>query len=369
MRNTFFSTNKLGKLRKHVDTQILVKHLPLFFNTINVQDSLGDIYLGKDLSTKTKVFIRSTDVMRHVGIFGSTGSGKTTTAAVIAKQLSKKMKVFVIDWHGEYKDLLNDVNVLKIGTSTTPTINLRIEEALIPDIVEIFEDVFDLTPTQSYIVMKVLKEHTGLNITHICDIIESLESSSKWFYESKLSLLRKLSSLDEKIFRDIFEKSGTELSVFIKSYNTVVIDLSLIKNITLRKLVALVLIKYIEKTREHSLNTPLALIVDEAHNIFTKNSNISLVARLFGEIRKRNVGIIALTQSPTLISPHILRNTNTKIVHSIKSWSDKEILGDSLGLCTHLKDKLSYLDVGEALVSAPNLKEAHIVKIDNSVLH
>jgi len=45
-------------------------------------------------------------------IVGSTGSGKTNTAAVIAEGAKEKgIKVLILDWHGEYTKLIQGAKV------------------------------------------------------------------------------------------------------------------------------------------------------------------------------------------------------------------------------------------------------------------
>jgi len=327
----------------------------------------GDIYLGRCLRTRSRVFLRSIDLFRHIGIFGTTGSGKTTTTAVIIKQLINRFNILVLDWHGEYADLLSTDNVLTVG-GVNP-FKLSIDPSTLDlEFVEIFEEVFDLTPTQSYIVMRALKESKVSSIPQLLDVIESMEHSARWFYDSKLSLVRKLSLLDDPLFKSLFKKEFIDLRDYLKMRKLAIIDLSTLGSISLRRLTSLLTIKYIEKNVSSCSLTPLVIVVDEAHNIFTNESNTNLIARLFGEIRKKGVGIIAVTQSPSLVSQHMIRNTNTKIIHSIKSWKDSEIIGDSIGLDSEWRRRLAYLDVGEALISAPNYSSVKYVKIDMNVL-
>jgi len=59
----------------------------------------------------------------------------------------------------------------------------------------------------------------------------------------------------------------------------------------------------------------------------------------------------------------VLKNTNIKIIHSIKSDIDKKAIRDTLSLDERLTQSLDKLDVGEAVISAPNLKVPIIIKI------
>ncbi|MEM0200022.1 MAG: DUF853 domain-containing protein, partial [Saccharolobus sp.] len=68
-------------------------------------------------------------------------------------------------------------------------------------------------------------------------------------------------------------------------------------------------------------------------------------------------------QSPSLLSQTVIKNTNIKIIHSIKSDIDKKAIRDTLSLDDRLAQSLDKLDVGEAIVSTPKLKIPIIVKI------
>ncbi|MEM2013761.1 MAG: ATPase, partial [Metallosphaera sp.] len=85
--------------------------------------------------------------------------------------------------------------------------------------------------------------------------------------------------------------------------------------------------------------------------------------KLISEVRKYGLGLCVISQSPSSISPEVLKNTNIKIIHSIKSDTDKRILAEALSLTPSLYDSLDKLDVGEALLSSPNIKIPVVLKI------
>jgi len=68
-----------------------------------------DIKLGDILGFNDKTIgIRSTDVFGHIVIFGATGSGKTNTSVLLARELQKKgFDVVILDWYGEYHNYLH----------------------------------------------------------------------------------------------------------------------------------------------------------------------------------------------------------------------------------------------------------------------
>jgi Predicted ATPase len=85
---------------------------------------------------------------------------------------------------------------------------------------------------------------------------------------------------------------------------------------------------------------------------------------MMGEIRKNNIGFCIITQLPSLIVDHVLVNTNTKIIHSVKSNLDLEVVSKSLFLDQDTARILPYMDVGEALLFNPSLKKPVLIRVE-----
>ena len=87
----------------------------------------GDIQIGNVEYIGQKLFpynMNLKNINRHVGIFGSTGSGKTTLAANIIRELyRRKIPTIVIDWETSYRALAKDMPdfiVYTVGTDINP---------------------------------------------------------------------------------------------------------------------------------------------------------------------------------------------------------------------------------------------------------
>jgi DNA helicase HerA-like ATPase len=180
----------------------------------------------------------------------------------------------------------------------------------------------------------------------------------------KYALLRKIFVLFTDAASELFYDDKTSINKFLEYFSkSTIIDLSFLTNVKLRKLYALFIIKLITESYVRlKVNERTLIILDEAQNYFNKEGN-DFIDRIVTEIRKYNIGLCFITQSPSLISQTVLKNTNIKIIHSIKSDVDKKAIKDSLSLDERLTQSLDKLDVGEAIISAPNLKMPVIVKI------
>jgi Cdc6-like AAA superfamily ATPase len=330
----------------------------------------GDIRLGIIQSTKIVAKLKLEHVQKHVLIVGATGSGKSTTASIIAREVSKEgVGVFITDWHGEYKELLKNYNNIIYTNPIEGTVpeflnmkNIMEHEPLA--FIEILESALELTPPQAHILEEAIKEllHrkavTFCEIDTLIDIIQNAPLAARWVAESKEALVRKLKVLSSEYLK-IKWSNMKELPV--RKGGITIFDISSIPNTRVKKILVSIAIKSATlKAQYNEITKPLVIVVDEAHNIFTKDNPIS---NLVAEVRKWGVGFIIVTQSPSSLSSVILKNTNTRIVHALKSTTDVKTMLGLLILRKEYKKIISSLKPGEALVAIPELTEPVLVKI------
>jgi len=329
-----------------------------------------DIEIGKIIGNEEiPIGIRSEDVFKHVAIFGSTGSGKSNTSMLLARELYKKgFDVIILDWHGEYKQALPEFNFY--GEKNYLVLNpIDLDDLTTIDITEIFGEVLELTEPQKFLLylgLEVLNQMKEFDFKTLIQVISSSFSDSTFMQRDvKFALTRKIimlfSGLGEKLISSKNGYTYKDLAEKLRGGN--IIDLSFIRNIKLRRLYALMLLKflleYVIETRNNSRK--IFIIIEEAQNYFSQ-SNI-IINKALQEVRKFNVGICIISQSPSNVDPEVIKNTNIKIIHSIKSNIDKKVIADSLSLDKEEIQILDKLDVGEAILVAPNLRKEVIVKI------
>ncbi|WP_338600051.1 helicase HerA-like domain-containing protein [Sulfolobus tengchongensis] len=330
-----------------------------------------DIELGEATNGTmlTKVGIRTKDITRHIGIFGSTGSGKTNTSMILASQLNLKgVKVIIFDWHGEYSSLLKDRFIVYDENNIVQINPLYLIDLDVEDTVDIIGDVLQLTDPQRFLLYTILlklRSFKRFSLNQMLEVINSIEDTSYWMRDVKYALLRKIFILFTPIATKLFYTTDeTSLNNFLEYFKaSSIINLSFISNLKLRRLYALFLIKLLIESHVRSkINQQTLIILDEAQNYFSKDGN-EFMDRLASEIRKYNIGLCFITQSPSLLSQNVLKNTNIKIIHSIKSDVDKKAIKEALSLDERLTQSLDKLDIGEAIISSPNLKIPMIIKI------
>ena len=97
------------------------------------EESRGDIFIGdtRYLSQPSLKFsLNLPELTRHMGIFGSTGTGKTTLAKNILRELTKQRIPFIVfDWEKNYRDLIKENKEVKIFTLGTDISTFYFREA------------------------------------------------------------------------------------------------------------------------------------------------------------------------------------------------------------------------------------------------
>ena len=338
--------------------------------------STGSIAIGYLIGRENVVVkLHSDHVFKHIAIYGATGSGKSTTASVIAAECARQgFAVLIIDWHGEYWNLLKDSGVDVVRTSLSENrvpLDLDLAELIKHEplaFLEILETALDLTPAQAHILEEAIalyrqRNWVGYPIDIIVEIVSASTSSARWFTESREALVRKLKPLTSQYLS--FNWSRAE-KVELAPRRILIFDVSTIPNVRVRKILATLLIRSVAlKAQYNAIAKPLLVVVDEAHNIFEEKSPI---AHLVAEVRKWRMGFVVVSQAPSMISRIVMKNTNTRIVHAIRSTKDLNAIAATITVGKDVVRKLASLKPGEALLFLPESSIAIPVRIDMGIL-
>lgn len=339
-----------GSLGKELN-EALLPDVPL----LSSQDPSDDekVLVGCTPSGRT-VALSLSELYRHVGVFGSTGSGKTTTCVSLAARLAAQgARVVVIDWHGEYARLLPSslaevVEPLSARASLNP---LTIDDR--ESLLEMLEDVFDLTQPQTSVLSSVVREaKKPSSLQELLYLLHASDDNGYWNRELRMAIARRLDPLDSPEGRVLFGgRSGFKLP---ESGKVMVVDVSRISSTRLRKLYVLSFLRMLFFAARNSGPLSVFVVLDEAHNVLPKDTE-NFVARMLAEVRKLGVGLIISTQSPSSVNAEFLKNINTKIVHRVVSGIDRRILVESIGGSEELWASISALEPGEAFFSSPSI--------------
>ncbi len=334
------------------------------------------IIIGKSLNIYPEIDIPLSidNLYRHTMITGSSGSGKTTTAKKILRSLIDNDfdgHIVVLDWHREYNKLkLNNSNI-KYYTPGKPTnnnlsipsVNCNVD---IETSIQVIESTLQLTPPQSYLLIKIIeklcKYRNTLTFLDILDALEEERSNATIRSEIEITqaLYRKLYTITRGQGIFLFSNKNNLKNVLKSQTNeTIIIDLSTIVNKKLRIIYSLMIIKTIfEQKSLYNLDKPLIMILEETHNYVENNK---LLDNIVSESRKYDLGFIIIEQSISRLSNGVIANTTNKIFHTTISPADLE---KARQLLPHnYVNILPYLEVGEVVFMSEAFREPVIVKI------
>ena len=377
--------------------------------------SLGNlVQSGNEIDTK--VYLEKSALNKHIFITGVTGTGKTTTCQKLL--LESELPFLVIEpAKTEYRILMNnekteDILIFTLGndkvapfrlnpfeffegesiTSRVDMLKAAMEasfdmEAAIPQIIESamyscyedygwnidtdenekFDNPYDegvySFPTLEDLLNKIEIEVTKhdfddrLKKDYIGSITARLQGL---LVGSKGQMLNSRRSID---FRELIEKK-------------VVLEIEGIKNGTEKSLVmGFILTNLCEALRakyNKDKHFKHITLIEEAHRLLSKYSagdslnkknSVETFADMLAEVRKYGESLIIADQIPNKMTPEVLKNTNTKIVHKIFAEDDKEAIGNTMALNDDQKGYMSYLDRGRAIVITEGWKKPALVQI------
>ena len=113
-------------------------------------------------------------------------------------------------------------------------------------------------------------------------------------------------------------------------------------------------------------------LVEEAHRLLSKyeagdpinkKQGVEIFADMLAEVRKYGESLIIADQIPNKLTPEVLKNTNTKIIHKLFAEDDKESVGNTMVLEKEQKGFLSNLQTGRAVVFSQGWSKAVQVQI------
>ncbi|MCD6095405.1 MAG: ATP-binding protein [Thermoprotei archaeon] len=367
---------------------IALWHLPLGHNPSREDFA---IYLGNVIADNREIYafnLSLQDFSSHIAIFGTTGSGKTTTAKTIALRLLKKgIGVLILDWHNEYSDLLSFAKgtIYRLGVDNisinplAPSKGYSLSEH-IEFVTDLFSDVFNLSHPQAFMFREALKKAYLKARLHsreptILDLVEEIEKMpirSGWDHETKTALLRRLKLLTEgRIGRALNGQNVIKVEDLLRPC-LVIIELGHIRNVYAKQLLVFSILKMIYDHyvgRGHIVNRIKHLtIVEEAFSALSqKVGGYQMVERMLSELRKYGESLVIISQSPSSIPSGVIKNTAMKIIHTLHDGRDVDVILSSIGLDKAYRKIFHILNVGDAIIRTPSLNEPLIVRIKPEV--
>ncbi len=375
---------------------------------------IGNVFhLGKTFEN-IPVSLNVDSLSGHVFITGSTGSGKSTAVyCLIDELLKQEVKFLVIEpAKGEYKDVFGgreDVHVY--GTNPTLTSLLRINPFSFPAqihvmehidrLIEILNAVWPMYSAMPAILKDAVEktyERLGWNLLtsknkygndvfpdfhDLLDVLPQVIQSSEYDREVKNNyagaLLTRVRSLTNGYYRMILQKD--EVSATSLFDENCIIDISRVGSSETKSfLMGIVFLKLQEyrMSTASGANTSLRhiTVLEEAHNLLRKTAqsvgadsanlqgkSVEMLTNAIAEMRTYGEGFVIADQSPGLLDPAVIRNTNTKVVLRLPDQEDRVLVGKAENLSESQIGELARLPTGCAAIYQNNWQEAVLCQI------
>ena len=370
---------------------------------LNISQNEG-INLGKMVRSGQEldidVNLEKSELNKHIFITGVTGSGKTTTCHKILYE--SNLPFLVIEpAKTEYRVLSNvdDIVVFTLGneniapfrlnpfeilegeniSSRVDMIKAAIEssfdmEAAIPQLIESaiyksYKDYgWDIATSENYKIDnpfdKGVKSFPTLSdvISNVDKVVEEQNFDDRLKRDYIGSIKARLNGLvlGSKGFMLDTPRSFDFKSLLKKK---VILELEEIKNPSEKSfimgLILLNLNEALKSIYKEDKSFRHITLVEEAHRLLSKyeagdslnkKSGVEAFSDMLAEVRKYGESLMIVDQIPNKLTPEVLKNTNTKIVHRIFAIDDKEAIGNTMALSKEQKEFLSKLEVGRAIV-------------------
>jgi len=379
-----------------------------------VQDyvgATGDFLLGRLAGQgDVEVALDSRSLNRHIGIFGTTGSGKSNSLQVIAEEASKSnWSILIFDIEGEYVAMNEPTDALievlqKFGKKPSAvkdfhvyvpapnsSRNIDAKKFGIPFAeidLEIFSEVLGLSPfervylfdiarktkeisgnLQAYdinAVLNVLKKRIDAQVDR-ASLPEVVAEAHMGLY-TKLSLAQRSGVLDAHQAGEIFDKIPPES--FCQPGRISVVDVNESSDVVRNICIAHLLKEIFRYKTRYAGSAPILIFVEEVHTFLSKAKKRTMTATLtmFTEMarqgRKRGIGLGFVSQQPALVPSELIELCNTRFMHRISSEPNINTLRHSTGnVPDSLWSLLPSLGNGQVLISSPKFNHAVVSQI------
>ena len=387
----YLAEDETGKQQLEAYLELLqAKHMPVRLDAVATQlvppnsaQAYGEYELGTILyggKDRGMFGLRGSELIRHVGIFGVTGSGKTNLGFKIVEEFVKHNKpVWIFDWKEGYADLLTkplfkDVRVYTIGRPVSPfTFNPLIPppgtspKTWLKKLNEVIAHAYLLGNGVLYLLQQTLDqlyEEFGVysgNVQRWPTFQDALDKARKLDVRGReagwlASTMRALASLCFGDMGNLVNHPAADSPEELLD-KTVILQLNALphqERVFFAGALVLWLIhrRMAEPTREVLKNI---LLIEEAHHLLSDERKSlvggqSVMEIAFREAREYGISLWLLDQNPSQISMPALANTYCTICLNLKHSKDVNAMAQCMLLEGEEKDILGSLEVGQAVV-------------------
>lgn len=325
-------------------------------------------------------------ITEHIGVFGTTGSGKSNLVKVLASSIidNGNYGLLVFDVHNEYykdlsshpraKDRLCVYNTCP-QAAYSKKLAINFEEVDPEDITAcatFTEPQLDAIYKMSQVWHETWMDYVLRYETE--DIIDELAGcTGQKFHSRTISKIKSICwnlknelNIDEEqqnVIRNIMSDLERGKIVLIELKNISPVGEQALSTLLSKKLLQ----NYAGKTDEERNGVkPVLIVLEEAHRFLGKkeHSSNNVFARLVSEARKFNLGMCVVDQQPRLLADKVLSQLNTLFILGLASKADRSKLE---AMCRkdilQQRNEIKNLDCGEMIVATNYMRFAAPVKV------
>ena len=389
------------------------RNVPIVSADKKEQLALGCIYHMGNEEKENKVFLQKQALRSHTFITGSTGSGKSNAVYQLLAEVTKDSDttfLVVEPAKGEYKHIFGNGKAKVYGTNENLTPLLRINPFTFPPeihvrehidrLVEIFNACWPMYAAMPAILKDAvercyrntgwdLRRSVNVQMTYptfydLMDILPSVIQESEYSKDTQSdytgALYTRVRSLTTGIYGNILcAEDGLEDAELFDC--NVIVDLSRVTSMETKSLLMGLLVIKLQEYRmcTSEMNQPLRhiTVLEEAHNLLRRTSDVQaqesanlqgksveMLTDAIAEMRTYGEGFVIADQSPGLLDPAVIRNTNTKMILRLPSEEDRKLVGKSAGLNDKQIEELAKLEMGVAAVYQNEWNEPILCKVN-----
>jgi hypothetical protein len=356
---------------------------------------LGDVKLGclrsgEHVISSVPVGIDSAVICQHMGVFATTGMGKSNLMKRMAGAImeSGKAGLLILDPHGEYidggKDGLKglvhhpkagtnlDIFVTREVAANASDIRISTSEIKVQDM----QNLWQFSDPQVELLNAVWsRERDGwLDYLMDNDTQTIFQAFNEQFHEGSIGVVgRRAAVLASSPFVTRDGRISITKTIVEKLHQgkVVLVDLSgasereelLISSVLARAVFQENSRLFRDKAAFKSI-PPCLIALEEAQRVFERAQG-GIFPQIAREGRKFKTGLCAISQQPKLIDTEVISQFNTLVILGLADRQDRERLaGSARQDISRLDYEIQTLMTGEGLVTGPNTPFALPLKVD-----
>ena len=350
-----------------------------------LRERMGDMRIGLLRSGEDtidlEVGIQGETLTSHVGVFATTGMGKSNLMKVLAGQVlasQGRYACLLFDPHGEYleggsgtrrglRDHPWAAERLKVyatratGAGAT-ALRLSLAELTLGDL----QTAYEWTSAQQDAIYRLIRFHREEWLTHVAEVDIDTLVEEIGVAAATMSVIQRRAQriLDMPcISRDpsqpslsarIVDELMDGYSVLVDSSGLSSMEEILVASVITRRVLETYGGIYLEDRERFAALPPTLVALEEAQRVLSrvKRSDENVFPGVAREGRKFKVGLCAVSQQPKLIDDELLSQFNTFFILGLADEKDRNILrGSSKQDISNLGPEIQTLMPGEAIVT------------------